>query len=135
MILEKKDKQAISKIRLERADEFLSDAEATYKDKRYKTSVNRSYYAALSALRGLLILDGVNPESHEGVVTMFSLRFIKTGLISKQLIKDFKYLMAQRTDVDYGDMADVNRADAKQAIENSKKIIDAVLKTIVEQYS
>jgi len=41
---------------------------------RHRTSVNRAYYAALNAVRAILILEGVNPETHEGAVTLLSLR-------------------------------------------------------------
>ena len=78
MILEIKDKKVISDTRMEKAREFLSDARATYDDKRYRTSVNRSYYAALSAVRAILILEGANPETHDGAVMLLSLRFVKT---------------------------------------------------------
>jgi uncharacterized protein (UPF0332 family) len=36
----------------------------------------------LNAARALLILEGVNPETREGVITMLSLRFAKPGLLS-----------------------------------------------------
>ncbi|MBI4618745.1 MAG: nucleotidyltransferase domain-containing protein [Desulfobacterales bacterium] len=47
----------------------------------YKTAINRSYYSVLNAARAILILEGANPETHEGVVTMLSLRFIKIGIL------------------------------------------------------
>ena len=57
----------------------------------------------LNAVSALLILEGVNPETHYGAVTTLSLRFIKTGLLSVDVIKRFKVLLSHRTDVDYGD--------------------------------
>ena len=59
--------------------------------------------AALSAVRALLILDGVNPDSHGGAVTTLGLRFIRTKLLPVSIANDFKTLMARRTDGDYGD--------------------------------
>lgn len=38
---------------------------------RWESSVNKSYYAALSAAKAVLILFGIDPKSHEGVKTMF----------------------------------------------------------------
>ncbi len=45
--LEPKDKKSLSHIRMEKALEFLKDARSNFKEFRFKTSVNRSYYAAL----------------------------------------------------------------------------------------
>jgi len=90
MSLEAQDKRALSDIRMSRAYEFLDDGKANYKDKRYKTSVNRSYYAVLNAARAILILQGANPETHEGALTMLNLRFVKPGLLPLEIIKKLK---------------------------------------------
>jgi len=65
--------------------------------------VNRSYYAVLSASRALLILKGVDPATHSGCKTMLSMHFVKPGLLSRDMLEDFKILLAMRTDLDYGD--------------------------------
>lgn len=46
MTLTKEDKINLSDARMQKAKEFLEDAKATLIDKRIKTSINRSYYAA-----------------------------------------------------------------------------------------
>jgi uncharacterized protein (UPF0332 family) len=95
MNLDMRDKKTISDVRMDKAREFLSDAQANYDGKRYRSSVNRSYYAALNAVRSILALEGVNAETHEGSVTMLSLRFVKTGLLPVDLIKQFKFVKRQ----------------------------------------
>ncbi len=133
MTLELKDKKSLSDIRMAKAYEFLEDARANYKDGRYKTSVNRSYYAALNAVRAILILEGANPETHEGTITMLSLRFIKPGLLSIDIIKKFKILLSRRTDVDYGDFETIDKAETEDSIriaEETIKAIDKVRKEI-----
>jgi uncharacterized protein (UPF0332 family) len=57
----------------------------------------------LNAVRAILILEGSNPESHEGAVTLLSLKFIKQGVLPTEIVKKFKILLSRRTDVDYGD--------------------------------
>ena len=113
MILEIKDKQVLSDARMEKAREFLADARATYDDKRYRTSVNRAYYAALNAVRAILILEGANPETHDGAVTLLSLRFVKTGVLPVDVVKKFKVLLSRRTDVDYGDFDTTGVTEAR----------------------
>lgn len=129
MTLETGDKKSLSDIRMARAYEFLDDAMANFKEGRYKTAINRSYYAALNAARAILILEGANPETHEGTVTMLSLRFIKPGILPVDIIKKFKMLLSRRTDVDYGDFETIDKGDAEDSIKITEKIIKAIDKT------
>jgi len=129
MTLTEEEKTALSNIRMEKAIEFFEDAFANFKENRYKTAVNRCYYSALSAIRSLLILQGANPESHEGVITLLSLKFIKPGILPVNIIKDFKNLLSKRTDVDYGDFASIDRKEAENSIKIAKEIINTVEKT------
>jgi uncharacterized protein (UPF0332 family) len=124
--LDTKDKKALSDARMDKAKEFLSDARATYNERRFRTSVNRAYYAALNAVRAVLILEGANPETHEGAVTLFSIRFIKTGILTVDIIKKFKILLSRRTDVDYGDFDTIDAADAEDSLKSAGLIIEAI---------
>ena len=135
MTLSAEDKKNLSNIRITKAYEFLEDAKANHRDERYKTSINRSYYAILHAVRSILILEGMNPETHEGVITMLSLKFIKTGLLPLEIIKNFKILISRRTDVDYGDFDTIDASESQNSLKISKdaiKIIDKARKKIIE---
>jgi uncharacterized protein (UPF0332 family) len=121
---------------MEKAHEFLQDAKANFNEGRFRTAVNRAYYAALNVARALLVLEGVNPESHEGVVTMLSLRFVKPGLMDVQFIKDYKTLMARRTDVDYGDFDTISQGEAEDALTIAERFvtdIDRLRKKLLQE--
>jgi|MudIll2142460700_1097286.scaffolds.fasta_scaffold188505_3 uncharacterized protein (UPF0332 family) len=138
MTLEQKDKISLSDIRMKKAYEFLQDAKANSEDGRYNTSINRSYYAALYAVRSILILEGANPETHEGVITMLSLRFIKSKLLPVDIIKNFKTLLSRRTDVDYGDFETIDKAESEDSTLLAEEIItttDHVRKEIIAKYT
>ncbi len=126
MTLSSEDKKTLSQFRLQKAKEFLDDAKKNFDDKRYRTSVNRSYYAALNAARALLILEGANPETHDGVVTMLSLRFVKKGILPSEVIKSFKLLLSRRTDVDYGDFDDIGKDEALDSLHNAQSFIETI---------
>lgn len=126
MTIDPGDKKSLSDARMARAYEFLDDARATYGEDRYKTSINRSYYAVLSAVRSILILEGVNPETHEGSATMLGLRFVRPGILPLEIAKSFKVLMSRRTDVDYGDFDTMGKTEA----EDSLRLAEGILKTI-----
>ncbi len=126
MILEIKDKKVISDTRMENGMEFLADARATYNEMIYRTSVNRAYYAALNAVRAILILEGANPEAHDGAVTLLSLRFVKTGVLPVDVIKKFKVLLSRRTDVDYGDFDTTGATEAEDSLRSAEAVIEAI---------
>lgn len=126
MTLSADDKKTLSEVRFAKAREALADARATLAQERLDTAVNRSYYAALSAVRALLILDGANPESHGGAMTLLGLRFIRTELLPVSVSKDFKILMAKRTDVDYGDFESISRSEAEECVQRADGLLNQV---------
>jgi uncharacterized protein (UPF0332 family) len=126
MTLSPQDKKTLSAMRMEKAYKYLQDAAANYEEKRYETSVNRSYYAVLNAVRSILILEGINPESHKGVITMLSLRFVKPGLIPKDTLRKFELLLSRRTDADYGDLETIDKNDAEDSMRTAEKIVKLI---------
>lgn len=126
MTLSPEDKRALSDIRFEKAVEFLDDARATLADRRLRTATNRSYHAALNAVRALLILEGVNPDSHSGALTSLGLRFEKPGLLPAQATKNLKLLLSRRTDVDYGDFGSVDLPEAEDSLAKAESVLEQV---------
>jgi uncharacterized protein (UPF0332 family) len=126
MTLNREDKIALSEARMAKAREFLSDAIANLESQRYRTSVNRAYYTALSAVRSVLIIEGASPETHDGVITILGLRFIKTALLSGEVSKKLKGLYSRRADVDYGDFDAITQSEAEDSVRDAEMIIDAV---------
>jgi uncharacterized protein (UPF0332 family) len=132
------EKIALSDVRRKKSKEMLSDAVSSLKARMYLTSVNRSYYAALHSARALLILKGIDPVRHDGVKTMISLHFIKTKILSQDIIKIFKNLLSLRTDVDYGDFEFINRDDAANALKQAKlflKQTETARKRLIKEIS
>ena len=126
MTLSADDKRALSGIRFEKARAALQDSRANLEEGRLNTSVNRSYYAALAAVRSLLILEGVDLASHAGAVTMLSLHFIKTGLLPISIVKHVKTLLSRREDVDYGDFDSITRDEAQDSVARAEETLAAV---------
>ncbi len=83
MTLTSEEKKEISKYRLEKAERFLQDAELLLKEKRFESSISRSYYALLNAAKSALILFGIDPKTHEGVKTMVNKKLVMEGFIPR----------------------------------------------------
>lgn len=67
--------------RIENAQKTLDEIENLVALKYYNTAANRMYYACYYAVCALLIANKLNTKSHDGAKQMFSLHFIKTGIL------------------------------------------------------
>lgn len=123
MTLTEEDKAELSRYRMSKAESLLTDAELLLKSNSFESAVNRAYYAVLLATRALLILRGIDPETHEGAKTMLSKEFIKTGLLQKEAGETFRLIQARRVDSDYGDYIEIDASEAADSLNRAKEFV------------
>lgn len=136
MTLRTKEKLDLSAYRLEKAKNLLNDAQLLYDAGSYESSVNRSYYSILTASKSILILRGVDAETHEGIKTMLSREFIKKGLLPKAFGEIFRSIQARRVDSDYGDYVEIGKDEALDSLNRAgvfvQKVEEVILSMIKE---
>jgi uncharacterized protein (UPF0332 family) len=110
------EKKSLSETRMEKAREFLDDAVESFSRGRYRTAVNRAYYAVHSAARSLLILEGLDPESHDETITLLDLNYAGNGRLPGALIAAFRSLLTRRIEADYGDFDETGREIAEDSV-------------------
>ncbi len=93
----------LMKYRIESAKARLRAAKVLFEAEEYKDSINRSYYAMFSAVRGLLALDAKDFSKHAGVISYFQKEYIKTGKIDKKYSKFITNAFQIRNSADYTD--------------------------------
>jgi len=130
MTLSIEEKKALSKYRLEKAEKLIEDAEILLKESRWESSVNRSYYAVLSAAKAALILFGIDPKTHEGVKTMINKKLVLDGFIPKEYGKWFRNLLSEREDADYADYVTIDSSDAEEAYKNASSFTEKIKEVI-----
>lgn len=74
----------LAKYRLEDAKEKLHSAETLLNSGSFKDSVSRSYYAMFSASRALLAMQRVDSSKHSGIISLFNLHLVKSGIVAKE---------------------------------------------------
>jgi uncharacterized protein (UPF0332 family) len=89
------------KSELDKASEILSEANLLYKNDFISGAVSRLYYSLLHIIRALLLTKGFEPKSHEGVLRIFGLHFVKEGLFETKDAHLFARLMKYREEADY----------------------------------
>lgn len=75
------DKQTGSLLRgsLEKSKEKLRVAEQLLQTGAHEDAVSRAYYSAFHAAQAVLLTEGLTPATHQGLVNLFGLHFVKTG--------------------------------------------------------
>ena len=123
---------ALCRYRLEKAAEFLADAEKTLELEMYDTAANRSYYAIFHAVRALFALDGKDFKKHSGVIAFFQMDYIKTGIFDKRMSDIIKSAFSLRTDSDYEDFFIISHEEVRKQVTEAAefyKTVSEYLKT------
>jgi uncharacterized protein (UPF0332 family) len=87
--------------RLEEAIESLEDAELLLTSKRYRSTVNRLYYAAFYAVVAVLLTKKLQYSKHSAVISFFDKEFIKTGIFPRTYSKTLHHAFFERQQDDY----------------------------------
>lgn len=116
--------------RLLRAKETLEDAKLLAEKGRWNSAINRLYYAMYYAVTALLLKEGYQSTTHNGVKTQFSEHFIKTGNFSLDIGKTYAQLFTWRQKGDYADLFDFTEEKVEPYFEPVEKFIMMVEKSI-----
>ena len=120
------NRQAISKVRLEKAEECLADAKLLLERESYKSAANRSYYAVFHAMRAVLAYDGYDSKKHSGIIAEFRRLYIKTGIFESSMSDTIRSLFDLRTDSDYNDFFVASKADVAAQVKNAEYFVERV---------
>lgn len=102
-------KQGYIDYRIQSAKETLKAAKLLAENSHWNSAINRLYYTCFYAISALLYKYDINANSHAGLKHQFTLHFIKTGLIEKNLGQVFVQLFDWRQKGDYGDFYDFDK--------------------------
>lgn len=124
----------LSKYRYECACSNLKDAELLLREKSFKSSVNRSYYAIFHALRAITELDCFDSSKHSGVIAYFNRNYIKEGIFDKSVSKMLDTAFRLREKADYEDFMIVSIEMAREQAEKAKFILDTFKPYLEERW-
>lgn len=134
--MENKHYMELVRIRLERAAELVSEAEALLEKEMFKSANNRAYYAIEKALSALLISHKIETRTHSGVLKMFNLEFIRNG---DGTFTAEDYMAASEAEhirniSDYDDFYIANKEQTVLQIQNAKTLVEKVKSHMSERY-
>ena len=119
----------LSKYRFERANNSVKVAKRDFECGDFNESVSRSYYAVFYALLAVTELDGFESSKHSGVISHFSLVYLKTNIFDRKLSELINTAFKLRHRADYEGLYEVNADNAKARINAAEEVI-----RIIEPY-
>lgn len=127
MSLTDEERNAIVESRIEKARRAYGEAKGVVALQYWDTIANRLYYAAYNAVTALLIAYGDMPQTHSGVIHLFGLRFIKTGLLPSEIGRLYHSLFSIRQTGDYDDTYGLEERDVLPFVEPTGQFIEKVI--------
>ena len=136
MILSDAERKAVVEARLEKASRAYEQAKGVVELEYWETIANRLYYAAYDAVSALLIAHGEQPQTHSGVIHLFGMIFIKSGILDAEAGKLFHRLFTMRQTGDYDDTFDLAKEDVLPYVEPTGLFVErvgALARSLVDQ--
>lgn len=120
------EKEKIIYRKMERARTTLAEVKNLIEFKYYNTSVNRLYYASFYAVQALLLNIDVYTKSHKGILSMFSLHFVKENKIPENLSDYFAQIFNERELADYADKDEIEKEAVEEYFADAAKFINHI---------
>lgn len=119
------DKTVLSLLKgyIEKAQDKLRAAETLLKNKEYDDAVSRAYYCGFHAAQAILLTEGLSADTHQGVVNLFGLHFVKTGRFGKRFGRILANLKDDRENGDYEVYSAIDREVAEEAIQEAREFL------------
>ena len=126
MSLSIEERNIIVSLELKRARETYDDIGCLISANRLNGAANRMYYAVFHAVCALLIHDGHQVSTHKGSHALFSLHYIKTGILPRGYGLLYSQLQTMREESDYNCAYDVEMDEIDQRLKPAKRLIEDI---------
>lgn len=124
MSLTDEEREAIVSFRIQKAKDTLVEAQGISTLGYWNAVANRLYYACFYMTSALLTRNGHAAQTHSGIIHLFGLNFVRTGLISRDAGKIYSKLYEIRQTGDYDDLFNLSEEDVKPLIQLANNFID-----------
>lgn len=102
---------------------------------RWNGAANRLYYSVFHAVNALFVNDGLEAGRHKTSHSLFSLHYVKTGLLPVDYGRLYNNLLRLREKSDYNCFFDVSEQDIEEGITIAADFIKAIEQLINKKNS
>lgn len=126
MKLTDEERNLLVGMEMEKAKRFLDQAEEMTRLKYWDIASNRYYYACFHAIQALLIKNGLYAHTHDGLLTLFGLHFVKKGMVDNELGAFMSRMEQLREKGDYNCYYSVTEEEIGTIVDPTKKLIQRI---------
>ncbi len=126
MSLSKEERNIVVGLELEKAEKFLSQADAVAGMGMWDIVANRVFYAAFHAVSALLIHDHIEVRSHKGAGLMFGQKYVIPGVFSPDDGRLYAKLQDLREKSDYNLVYQSDESEMTPLIEQTRDLISRI---------
>jgi uncharacterized protein (UPF0332 family) len=109
----------------QRGDECLSEAQYLLEGGFFNAAVSRAYYAAFHWALALLMLKGLEPKTHRGVIQLLHLHYVEAKTLSASAAAALGQLETYRELSDYNAKASFDSERATAEVTQARTFIAA----------
>jgi len=120
------EKKVLVNLKIERANETIKEVPYLIEQGFYRTATNRLYYSCHYIVNALLLQKGYEARTHKGIIALFAMNFVKTGLVSNEEGQLYRSLFELRQTGDYDELKDINKEDVASRFEPAKHFIETI---------
>lgn len=115
-----------AKALIKRAQRYLKSAEILLQDGDCESSVSRTYYAMFYSAQAVLLTKNLSFSSHKGVISGFGENFVKTGIFTKEMGREFNRAFEKRQAGDYDYTFVISNDEAEQMLRSGKEFVGKI---------
>jgi len=108
----------------EKGKEAFREAQVLLEQNLPTGAISRAYYAAFHAGKTILLSEGLEAKSHQGLGRLFSLHFVKSGRLDVRFSRILSKAQKYREEADYSSEYVFTLDDAKERIREIQEFIE-----------
>ena len=132
MSLTEEERAIVVAYRIDKAHRMLDQVNNILPMKYWDTLANRLYYAAYYAVTALLIQNGIQVQTHQGVKRMFGYHYVVPGKIDAKYASLYGRLFSMRQTGDYDDNFDLTEDDIIPLVKPTEEMV-SIITTMISQ--
>ena len=127
------ERKLLVNMQVERTRRFVKQADEMMEMGYSDMAVNRFYYACFHIVQALFIQREIVAHTHSGMLTQFSLHFVKTEMVSLEDGSFLARLFQLRQKADYNCAYDITKEEALSLKEPTHAFVEKIEKLIKEE--
>ena len=127
------EREILVAMQVERAHRFVKQADEMMGMGYSDMAVNRFYYACFHIVQALFIQREIVAHTHSGMLTQFSLHFVKTEMVSLEDGSFLARLFQLRQKADYNCVYDITKEEALSLKEPTHAFVEKIENLIKEE--